>query len=369
MNSLQYILAPCWLMIMALFGHAAGAYRKERVLGQTERRATWFYALMVILPLIVFAGTRSLNFGDGYAYWISYRVIPDSFGGKIQYILNSSKDQGYYALEALISIFLPRNRMGYFTVIAALQVFFLAKTYRKFSEDFWLAMFVFVASTDYLSWVQNGMRQFLAATLAFAAAGLLFRRKLLWYSVVVLIASTFHRSALLLIPVAFFVQGRAWNWKMLLILLGTIVVMNYTGLFTSLLGSVLEDTQYRNVAFDMTYYQDDGTNPLRVLVYSIPTILSLFCRKKINREGGRVVQIACNMGIVSTAMYLLSMVTSGILIGRLPIYCSLYANGILLPWELKHMFAHNTGKVIRMAALGCYLLFYVFTLHFQWGLI
>ena len=369
MDSLQYILVPCWLAIMAMFGHAAGAYRKERVLGQAERRATWFYALLVVLPLIIFAGTRSLNFGDGYAYWISYRTIPDAFVGKLRYVMDSAKDQGYYALEALISVFLPRNRMGYFTVIAALQIFFLAKTYRKFSEDFWLAMFVFVVSTDYLSWVQNGMRQFLAATVTFAASGLLFRKKLVWYSVVVLIASMFHRSALLLIPIAFFVQGKSWNWKMLLILLGTIVVVNSTGLFTSVLGSVLEDTQYRNVVYDMTYYQDDGTNPLRVLVYSIPTILSLFCRKKINREGGRVIQIACNMGIVSTAMYLVSMVTSGILIGRLPIYCSLYASGILLPWELKHMFAHNTGRMVRMAAIGCYLLFYVFTLHFQWGLI
>ena len=369
MDSLQYILAPCWLMLMAMFGHAAGAHRKERVLGQTERRATWLYVLFVVLPLIVFAGTRSLNFGDGYSYWIGYRMIPDSFAGKVQYVLDGSKDQGFYALEALISIFLPRNRMGYFAVIAALQIFFLAKGYRKFSEDFWLAMFVFVASTDYLSWVQNGMRQFLAATLAFAASDLLFRKKLLWYSVVVLIAATCHRSALLLIPIAFFVQGRAWNWKMLLVLLGTILVMNFTGLFTSVLGSVLEDTQYRNIAYDMTHYGDDGTNPLRVLVYSVPTILSLFCRKKINREGGRVIKIACNMGIVSTAMYLLSMVTSGILIGRLPIYCSLYANGILLPWELNHMFSRSTGRMVRMAALGFYLLFYVFQIHFQWGLI
>lgn len=365
MSSLQYILAPVWVLFMAIFAHASDAFRKERVLGRTERRATWWYAIFLILPLIIFAGTRSLSFGDGYAYWASYRSIPDSIAGKIRHVQSASKDQGYYALEALISIVFPRNRIAYFTIVAALHMFLMAKVYRKYSEDFWLAMFVFVASTDYLSWMQNGTRQFLAAVVAFAASGLLFRRKLILYSIVVLIASTFHKSALLLIPIGFIVQGKAWNWKTLVVLLFTALAIAFVGTFTDLLGSALAYTQYGNVVSDMQYYQDDGTNPLRVLVYSVPTILSLFCRKKIAREGGRVVQIACNMSIISTALYLVSMVTSGVLIGRLPIYCSLYANGILLPWELKHVY----GKMIRIPAIVCYIGFYFMQTILVWGLL
>lgn len=53
--------------------------------------------------------------------------------------------------------------------------------------------------------------------------------------------------------------------------------------------------------------------------------------------------------IISTALYAISMVTSGIFIGRLPIYCSLYANGILLPWELNHLFGQGPA-----AAPGCH---------------
>lgn len=365
MSSLQYVLAPAWVAFMAVFSHTAGMSRRERVLGRTERRATWLYAIFLILPLIIFAGTRSLSFGDGHAYWASYRAIPDVFAGKIQHVQSAPKDPGYYALEALISIFFPRNRIAYFTIIAALHMFCMAKTYRRYSEDFWLAMFVFVASTDYLSWVQNGTRQFLAVVIAFSASGLLFKRKLILYSVVVLFASMFHKSALLLIPIGFIVQGKAWNWKTLVVLLFTALAIAFVGTFTDLLGSVLEDTQYGNVVSDMLYYQDDGTNPLRVLVYSMPTILSLFCRKKIAREGGRVVQIACNMSIVSTALYLVSMATSGVLIGRLPIYCSLYASGILLPWELKHAY----GNLMRILAIVCYLGFYFMQIVLVWGLL
>ena len=101
-----------------------------------------------------------------------------------------------------------------------------------------------------------------------------------------------------------------------------------------------------------------------MLVYSIPTILSLFCRKKIAKSGDRVIQIACNMGIISTALYLVSMVTSGIFMGRLPIYCSLYANGILLPWEFKYVF----GKNMKTLSIVCFLMFYYIQMHFVWGL-
>lgn len=369
MDSLQYILAILWMAIMALFGYAGGMHRRERVLGRVERRATWIYAFLTILPLIIFAAVRMLDFGDGYAYWVGYREIPDSFEGKLQYIREGSKDQGYYALEALISFIFPRNRTGYFAVIAAIQLFCLAKTYRRYSCDFWLAMFVFVASTDYLSWVQNGMRQFVAAAVTFAAAGLLFKKKLILYSIVVLIASTFHKSALLLIPIGFIVQGKAWNWKTLIVIFFTVLAIAFVGTFTNLLGSALEDTQYSNVVFDMTYYQDDGTNPLRVLVYSVPTLISLLGYRHIKQTDEREIHIACNMGIVSTALYFISMVTSGILIGRLPIYCSLYATGILLPWELKHMFTRSFGRLMRTATIICYLLFYVFQIHYVWGMI
>jgi len=56
-------------------------------------------------------------------------------------------------------------------------------------------------------------------------------------------------------------------------------------------------------------------------------------------------------------------VTSGIYVGRLPIYCSLYANGILLPWEFRHVF----GRQMRSMAIVFYLLFYYFQMHFAWG--
>lgn len=362
---MQYILILFWLFFAAVLGHTAGMHRRVKVLGKEERRATQLYAWIVILPLILMAATRSNYVGDTYAYLSDYRSIPSSLSGKLAYIQSHGKDTGFYALGALISVFAGAHFRYFFLVIALIQGYCLMKTYRKFSEDYWFAIFVFVASTDFVSWMQNGIRQFVAVAITFAAAEPIFKKKYVKACLMIAFASLFHKSALMMIPVIFIVQGRPWNWKTILVILGTVIIMSASGVFTDTLDTVLADTQYRNVVSDWRGGGDDGTNPLRVVVYSVPTILSLLCRKKITKSGDRVIQIACNMSIISTALYLVSMVTSGIYIGRLPIYCSLYANGILLPWELKHVF----GKNIRVLSIVCYLLFYYIQMHFIWGML
>lgn len=359
------ILALFWMFFAAVLGHTAGMHRRENVLGKEERRATWTYAVIVMLPLIAMATTRPNGFGDTWAYIIDYRSIPSFLSGKLDYIRAHPKDTSFYALGALVSVFAGAHFRYFFLLLAVIQGYALMKVYRKYSEDYWLAIFVFVASTDYLSWMYNGIRQFLAVAVTLHAFEPIVKKRYIKAAVIIVFASLFHRSALLMLPVMFIVQGRPWNWKTMLIMAGTVVVMSASGVFTDTLDYALANTQYQNVVSDWRAGADNGTNPLRVLVYSVPTILSLFCRQKIIRSKDRVVRVACNMGIMSTAIYLVSMVTSGIFVGRLPIYCSLYANGILLPWELKHVF----GRAMRGFAMFCYVGFYFLQILLVWGLV
>ena len=60
------------------------------------------------------------------------------------------------------------------------------------------------------------------------------------------------------------------------------------------------------------------------------------------------------------------MVTSGIFIGRLPIYASLYSQGILLPWEVEHMFNKESSQIIKLGMILLYLVFYYYQIN-KWG--
>lgn len=231
-----------------------------------------------------------------------------------------------------------------------------------------MSFFLFLASTDYISWMFNGIRQFTAVTITFIGIKFILDKKYVKAIVLILIASLMHQSALLMIPFIFIVQGKAWNKKTLLFILAVIAVVASVGQFTNVLDSMLAETQYKNVVSDWQSWKDNGTSALRVLVYSIPTILSLIGIKYIRNADDPVINLSVNMSIVSVGFYIVSMFTSGIFIGRLPIYFSLYSY-ILLPWEIDNMFTKRSARLIYVMTICAYLAFYYYQMHFAWNFI
>ncbi|MFR6132769.1 MAG: hypothetical protein ACLUI5_04325 [Fusicatenibacter saccharivorans] len=102
-----------------------------------------------------------------------------------------------------------------------------------------------------------------------------------------------------MIPVIFIIQGKAWNKKTILCILASLVVLMFVDQFTSIMDSLLAETQYVNVVSDYQAWNDDGTNPLRVLVYSIPMILSLVGLKYIRMEDDPVINFAVGASIIA----------------------------------------------------------------------
>ena len=219
---------------------------------------------------------------------------------------------------------------------------------------------MFIASTDYISWMFNGIRQFLAVTLTFWGIGLILKKKYAAMIILILVASTVHQSALLLIPFIFIAQGKAWNKKTIIFIIAIIIIISFVGNFTNILDSMLEETQYKNVVSDWQESQDDGTNIFRVLVYAVPSILSLVGLRYIKEADNPLINLCTNMSIVAVGFYVISMFTSGIFIGRLPIYFSLYSY-ILLPWEIEHMLDEKSYKIVYALMIIFYLLFYLYS--------
>ncbi len=355
-----------WLVFMYLISMQAGVYRKERVCGVTKYRPTWMFAILVFAPIIWQAAFRG-NFADTYMYLKSYRELPIGLGALIKMLPEVQKDQGFTFLSGLIKLVVREHTTFYLGIVAIIQAAALISVFRKYSPNYLVSIFLFVASTDYVSWMFNGLRQFTAVTLIFAATGLMLKRKWISTILVILLASTMHQSALLMIPVIFIVQGKAWNKWTLLCLVGTMVAVLFVDQFTDILDNMMQETQYSNMVSDWEEWEDDGTNVLRVAVYAVPTILSLIGLRYIRTEGDLLINICANMSILSTSLYIISMFTSGIFIGRLPIYMSLY-NYILLPWEIKHMFTKQSQKILMLAMVCAYLIFNIYQIKFIWGL-
>lgn len=362
MLSNGYILILIWVGIIAAFASMIpeSVYRTEFVNGEKVRRVTPLFAIVALLPLVIWAGFRG-NIGDTAAYTQTFREMPTSFSGISNYMDTLTKDKGFYFASAVIKCIIGNREKLYFIILAGVQCFLVFRIYRKYSAAYITAFFLFIASTDYISWVFNGIRQFTAAAITVACFPWILKKKYILAVIGILIASLFHQSALLVIPFVFIVQGKAWNRKTLLFIIVVIAAVMFAGRFTNILDTMLAETQYENVVSDWESWQDDGTNFLRVLVYCVPTILSLIGLKYIRREDDPLINLCTNMSIASAGLYVISMFTSGIFIGRLPIYFSLY-NYILLPWEINKIFTKQSAKLIYLAMIIAYLGFYLYSM-------
>lgn len=359
-----------WLLIWLFLGGAIFENmpkRRERLGDSTAVRWDYLPAVLMVLPYIIWAGARK-DFGDSYVYIKGFRTAVADLSQIPVLFITDQKDPGYTAFLIIMKNLIGNRETLYFTIIAAFQLLCVALVFRRYSTNYWVCIFLFVVSTDYLSWMHNGMRQFIAVAIIFAGFKFLLNKQYIPMILLILLASLFHGSALLMIPIVFIVQGRAWNIKTVIMLIATAVVIAFVNRFTPILNELLQETQYDDMMTNEIWTTDDGTNLLRVAVYSVPALLSLFGLKYIRAADDPVMNLCVNCSIVTMALYLIAAVSSGIYIGRLPIYTTLHGY-IALPWMIDRIFERRSAKLVRIIMYGAYLAFFYYQMAIAWNMI
>lgn len=363
-------LTNYWLVLVWIFagGAVLTAFPRERMMigGRVRERWSWAAAIILVLPFTIWAGARS-HFGDTMSYTSWFNNTP----GLLQTIAgidSSTKDPGFTILIGTLKSLGIRQSSTFFMLVAVFQMFCLVYTFRKYSSDFWFSMFLFIVSTDYFSWMYNGMRQFIAVAGTFATFDLLVQKRYVRFTLVVLLLSTIHGSALFMLPFAYIMLGPAMNWKTVLTIAGVMLMLPIIDRLLPMLDNMLADTQYNDVMTNEIWAADDGTSIIRVLVYSVPTFVAFFGKRYILQANDRVMNLCVNATILTMAVYVISMVTSGIYVGRIPIYTTLHGY-IALPWLIDNIFEKDSARLVRILAIFFFLAFYYFQMGMTWGLL
>lgn len=364
MGFLEQFKELIWLFVAGGILMYTFPEKQERLLGRTVRRWDYLPAIILVLPLAMWAGFRG-DVADTYLYRKLFMEESRGLMNIPEILLSDGKDKGFTALTIFLKYFIGNSDKLYFTIFAVFQMACMCYVFRKYSSDFWISIFLFVASTDYASWMFNGMRQFIAVCMIFGCFDLVVKKKYIRMILVILLASLIHGSALMMIPIIFIVQGKPWNFKTILLMLATVIIVLFIDRFTPILQDMLADTQYGDVMGNEIWAVDDGTNIIRVLVYSVPAIISLVGRKYLDQANNTAINICVNCSIVTAALYAVSAVTSGIYIGRLPIYTTLMGY-MSLPWLIKHMFDRDSARLVKVAMIVLYVAFYCYQMFFTW---
>ena len=123
----------------------------------------------------------------------------------------------------------------------------------------------------------NGIRQYLAAAILFSGYQFILEKKYLQYGLIVLIASLFHKSAIVMVLPCFLFSRKPDLKQVILLAFGSIVlVLSYDTIF-GIIGAVKGKT----MVLEEGTYRTNDVNPLRILVSFVPVLIYIvLCDKE-----------------------------------------------------------------------------------------
>lgn len=347
-----------WLFLLGLIAKQLKLYNIENKNGVLIKRWHWVSAIILFFPIFWLACMGPVV-NDVSTYLVSYKLLPSSFSGLLQYLSTMDSGHGFVIFEWLLKLIFGNNLRAFRVMIALIHSIPIVYIFRKYSEDYWVAIYLFVASSFHIGWMMNGLRQFIAVVIIFFSLPYLIKKQYMKVSLFILLASTIHVTALFMFPVVFIVQGEAGNKKTMFFIGMAIIAMFVLSKNPALMDMFLGETEFAGAVTTMQNMGDDGVNPLRVLVSAVPVLLILVQRNHLHQEENSLVHICANMSIITLGLNLIAMVTSGILLGRMAIYTNLYSF-IIMPYLIRNAFTRESQRLVNILMIVFYFIFYCF---------
>lgn len=352
-----------WSMLMVTIVVAFLSYgtKKKSILidGRIEQRTQYIYALFTFAYIVFWVGLRDKVLDTG-AYIKMFDSMPVDWEEMLLTVSRAESGKGFFLIQGIFKILVSDNHYVWLSFLVIVSCSCLLKILYKYSIDFPLTAYLFVADAIF-TWLLNGTRQFLVVTILFAFTDWLIEGKKWRYILLVLVLSTIHTSAIFMAPICVFVSSeKIFDVRMLLFTILTVVGTIYSeGIF-----SFIDETLETNYA--QSIVEGTGSNIIRLFVVSIPLIISVVARKVVEKKANKSIKLAINMSFVGVCFYFASTFTDGILIGRMPIYFTVY-NLYLLPWLIHNCFEIRSRKIVWLGCACAYGLYFYYQMEVAWG--
>lgn len=303
-----------------------------------------FWVILIAAILSLVSGLRN-GIGDTVYYMHSYKLIvenPSGFAG--------DKDFAFGLFCLILTNFSSDPQILIFVtaiITNTLNVIVFSK-YRSYLE---LQIFMYITAGYYFV-TMNGIRQCLVASVLFLCTKFIINGDFKKYFIIVVIMSTFHGSALIMIPVYFIVRQKAWSKKMIQFMIIAVIGVLMYNIISPIIFKLLQTTQYAGYS----EYTEGGSSFLRTIINAIPVILAYLKRDSL-KENWNESDVFVNIAIIN-----LIFVTFGMfnwIFNRFTLYFQLY-NYILVPFIIYKCFKGKERRLICFIFIICYFLLFFF---------
>lgn len=317
----------------------------SRILGKKNKYIEWTFIGFTIVVFILVSGLRT-NLGDTGFYMHSYENLKNFTG-----FTEDMGDKGFIIFQLILYSICSEPQFMVF-ITAMITQFINIYVLQKYKSYIELEIYMYFAAGYFLV-TMNGIRQSFVASILFIATDLIVKGRFIPYFLVVMVLCSMHASAFIMIPAYFIVRQKAWSKSTLIV---TGVASIFFLFFYQLIPLVL-DTIGNNT---YSAYEDSlltpgsGSSFIRVIVASVPVILSYLYRVRIN-EIWKESNIFVNMSLLNLIVVIFGLYNW--IFVRFSIYFQLY-NFVLLPFIIKNCFiSKKEQRLIYYLFMVCYFIF------------
>lgn len=336
------------------------ARRKKTINGETKYLPNLLLSICACGVLVFVSAFRN-GVGDTGTYRELFNSYPDS----IRKFFEDTTFKGEWGFElynTLIKQFISNKSQWLLIISAIITLICIFVTFYRYSEYIELSIFYFIAMGCYLV-TMNGIRQYIVSAILFLAFPWIVKKKWYLYFPLVLMLSTFHKSALIFCLVYFIGDREAWGiWTKGILMFGIFLFVTYpvTG---PMIANLLGETQYGHYG-NALISEGGGANVIRIFVYAIPVILNYMGRKNKRMTKKFGYNLMVNMSVLNLIFMLLA--NKYWIYARFNMYFNSYVI-LLLCWDVKYLFKENNRKVVYIASIILFAIYYWYDMAISLG--
>lgn len=213
-----YLSVALLLVIFGLYYETTSTIAESKSL---KKLPIFFFTIPSFVILFILSAFRG-DFTTDYKNYTDLFYLYNKFSFIELYKANFQNEIGFIYLNKIIGLF--TNDAIYFFIITTLVILFgFFHHLKKYSVNVWLSILMFVTAGSYYASF-NITRHIFAVAIIFAGSKFLYERRFIKWVLVVLIATLFHKTAIIMIPFYFILNFRINIKNWLLIITGSVAV-------------------------------------------------------------------------------------------------------------------------------------------------
>ena len=351
---MNYLFLSTIVIIISFF------YECVRNVQNAKRGVKILLIFSLCASLCLFAGLRT-QYNDTLSYINEFSSTPNSISKVISGEFKISNVYLFKFFTYFIYHYVSTNPNVFLFLASAVFVVPSVMLIARYSKNFMFSMLLFVFGGGYL-FSLAGLKQAMATGIVLMGLPALLDKKYFKYYFFCFLAVGFHAYSFLffILPI---LGTEVFNKRTVVFCLGLILVGIGLSYFSNVISAIVE---FLGKEIDEKVLVSGSVNILRTVVFSVPLILTLLGRKKVNQSCSESEKFLIKLSVFSSIFMILATFGNPVLFGRIPYYFTI-GSVISVPMLIKKVFRGKEATIISFFASICYVAFGCYSLYVAGG--